>query len=343
MLSTIFFGLLANLWIVNAKLTGDNILYHSVFDRLNFSGQLEQRVAEAARQATLNILPLSAAARPEEPRPLSHLPAARDLRSLAPICESEAKHEVTADSAVVLDTETGTVLFKKDDKAPKSIASITKLATALVFLDHNPGWEYVYEIRESDRREGSKVYLAVGERAKVKDLFYLSLVASANTETVALVNSTGLKMEEFVGLMNDKARELGLTDTVFKDAVGLDAGNVSTALDVARLAKAALEMEDIRQATITKRHEFTTMSGNKISVDNTDKLLEVFAANPRIRIIGGKTGYTEEAGGCLASKWSNESGHEVISVLLGGDDRISRFSETKSLVEWVYTKFRWPE
>jgi D-alanyl-D-alanine carboxypeptidase len=343
MLISILFSLTTYLWTINFDLAKTSPMLSLLYDNYNIKQQLETRVVEVAREAGKNFLPLKAAARPEDTTTVNHLPAARDKSSLLPTRASSTDYELSVESGVAIDCSTGAVLFQKNGDHAKPIASISKLMTALVFLEHNPGWERVYQMREEDRREGSKEYLAAGEKVKIKDLFYLSLVASGNTETVALVNSTGLGLPGFVEKMNNKAAELGLANTVFKDPVGLDQGNVSTALEVAKLAQAAFAMNDIRQASITKKHEFTTLSGNKITVDNTDKLLEEFAASPQISIVGGKTGYTDEAGGCLVSKFVNKAGKEIVSVVLGSPDRNSRFSETKGLVEWAYDSYSWPE
>ncbi|MCK9401637.1 MAG: serine hydrolase [Bacteroidales bacterium] len=343
MLISILFSLTTYLWTVNFDLAKTNPILAMLYDNYGVKGQLETRVAEVAREAGRNFLPLQAAARPVDNFAANHLPAARDKASLIPTRATSTDYKLATENGVVIDSATGAVLFQKNSDRVRPIASITKLMTALVFLEHNPGWELVYQIREEDRREGSKAYFAVGEKVKVKDLFYLSLVASGNTETVALVNSAGLGLEAFVKKMNDKAVELGLANTAFKDPVGLDNGNVSTALEVAKLAQAAFAISDIRQASITKKHEFTTLTGNKITVENTDKLLDRFASDSQLKIIGGKTGYTDEAGGSLASKFNNQAGKEIISVVLGGADRSSRFSETRGLVEWIYENYRWPD
>ena len=105
-------------------------------------------------------------------------------------------------NCVALDAVSSKIFFEKNAGEPRSIASITKLMTALVFLEHNPGWESVYKIKAEDKREGGKIYLFTGESVKVKDLFYSSLIASDNVATIALVKSTGMSEEEFVKIMN---------------------------------------------------------------------------------------------------------------------------------------------
>ena len=242
--------------------------------------------------------------------------------------------------AIVMDDESGKIIFSKDANKKKAIASITKLATALVFLDNNPGWDIEYEIKYSDRVNGGKIYLFSGEKVKVKDLFYLSLVGSANTATLALVNSTGLSKSEFVKAMNKKAKELNLKNTNFVDPIGLSYLNQSTAYEVAKLAKTALANNDISRAVLSEKYSFTTAGNREKIVYNTDSLLKSFPVND-IVLLGGKTGYTDTAGYCFVGKFKNENNQEIFAVILGGEDNNYRFQKTKELVEWTYNNFSW--
>lgn len=256
-----------------------------------------------------------------------------------PVKNSEvAELDLDCGSAAVLDLKTGKILYDKNADKESPIASITKLMTALVFLDHNPGWDKVYEMQAGDRREGGKIHLFTGEKVKVKDLFYTSLVASDNVATIGLISSTGLSLEQFVAKMNEKALELGLPKTKFKDPLGLD-DNVSSALEIARLANRALQREEIKNATMTKLYEFKTQQGKTKAVYSTDDLLSVFPENG-IEIKGGKTGYTEAAGYCFVGKFSNK-GNEVISVVLNGESKDARFDHTHALVKWAYDSYSW--
>jgi len=248
--------------------------------------------------------------------------------------------EITAKSVVAIDGETEQFLFTSNPDELTPLASLTKLMTALVFLEHNPGWDTPYEIKREDRREGGRIYLFLGEKVTVKDLFHLSLVASDNTATIALAKSTGLSEEEFVKKMNEKAVSLGLNKTKFSDPVGLDNNNVSTARETAKLAKITLSLEDIRQATMSKDYRFKTSDGKGKVVSSTDYLLKNFPSNG-LKIVGGKTGYTDLAGYCFAGKFSNNSGQEIITVILGGQTSEERFQKTRDLAEWVYNNFIW--
>ena len=140
--------------------------------------------------------------------------------------------------------------------------------------------------------------------------------------------------------MNEKTKELNLTNTFFQDPTGLSDNNISTAREVANFVMKALSQKDIRQATLKTKYEFTTLGGKKKIIPSTDFLLENLPPNG-IRIIGGKTGYTVSAGYCFTGEFINDENHELISVVLDSPTYSSRFHETKDLVEWVYSNYDW--
>lgn len=231
-------------------------------------------------------------------------------------------------------------LFTEKADEVQPIASITKLMTALVFLDNNPGWDKTYTITEADKVEGGRLNLFLGDEVTVKDLFYTSLVASDNGATLALVHATGLSEAEFVKKMNSQAKKLGLAKTSFQDAVGLSEYNLSTAREVALLAQAAFKHQEISEATTRPDYLFTTLAGREKRVESTDYLL--FDSGQRtLTVLGGKTGYTEKAGYCFVGRLQDQTGREVISVVLNSQDKNGRFQDSKSLANWVFTNYNW--
>jgi D-alanyl-D-alanine endopeptidase (penicillin-binding protein 7) len=248
----------------------------------------------------------------------------------------------TASSAAFINEKTGSLLWGERSDEQHSIASITKLFTALVFLDFNPGWNKSYQLKPEDRREGGKIYLWSGDQVTVRDLFYLSLVASGNSETLALVNSTGLGEELFVKKMNEKAKELGLEKTVFYDPIGLDERNVSTAREVAKFAREALRRPEITAAVTTAKFKAIVRGGREVVVSSTDQLLSEKDSLGGLVLNGGKTGYNEQAGYCFVGKFVNQDNRPLISVVLGEASKESRFSETMRLVDWAYANLAWP-
>ncbi|MCU0679562.1 MAG: hypothetical protein MUC28_03935 [Planctomycetes bacterium] len=248
--------------------------------------------------------------------------------------------EINCLQSIAVDDSSGAVLFERDTQAAVPLASITKLVTALVFLEHNPGWEKVYELQPEDAMAGGRIYLFKGEEAKTRDFFFLSLVASANTETRALVSLSGLSPEEFIASMNIKAEELGLKATRFVDPIGLSSANVSTAREIARIVAAAFRDETIREAASTKKYEFRTSRGRAVTAQSTDTLLEIFPNNG-ITLLGGKTGFTNSAGYCFAGQFTDQAGHQITVVVLGSPSRSVSFRETKELAAWVYGNYQW--
>jgi len=248
--------------------------------------------------------------------------------------------EVSAYSAAVFDIKNKLFIFEKNSNDRLRIASITKLMTALVWLDNNPGWDQIYEIKRKDRRDGGKIYLYLGDKVTVRNLFYAMLVGSDNSATIALIHSAGLSEADFVIKMNEKAKALGLLQTRFVDPVGLSNSNISTAREVALLAQAALGRSEINQAVATEKTEFSTVAGVSKAIESTDALLNNFSDN-NIRIMGGKTGYTDLAGYCFVAKFIDASQHEIISVVLNTPSEADRFKQTAKLVRWIYDSYEW--
>lgn len=258
-----------------------------------------------------------------------------------PAATSPATIVRPASEAPFLEAEKGAVLFgsgrafvfSRQADAAQPIASISKLMTALVFLEHNPGWDEIYTIGPEDQISGGKQNLFLGEKMRLKDIFHASLVASDNGATLALVNASGLSQAEFVQAMNDKAKALGLRQTTFAEPTGLSDNNVSTAREVVLLARAAFQEEAIRQAVSRSAYEFATLEGREKYLESTDRLLG--GQDGRFRLLAGKTGYTEAAGYCFVALAQDESGRQVISAVLGGASDRSRFADSARLIDWA--------
>lgn len=254
--------------------------------------------------------------------------------------ETAEAMNLTASSGAVLLVKDNSFLYEKNSNVKQPLASITKLMTALVFLENNPGFETYYTVMPNDNVAGGKNHLFTGDTASVRDIWKTSLIASDNGATMALVHASGLDEEEFVSKMNEKAKKLGLFDTKFSEPTGLSERNVSTARDIARLAKEALSHEDIRKTTTIKDYAFSTQEGREKKISSTDYLLYSESDN-QIDILGGKTGYTEGAGYCFVGKFADENKEEIISVVLNSNGKNDRFEETRSLVNWVFDNYTW--
>ena len=248
--------------------------------------------------------------------------------------------ELEAASFAILSDDGHVWLAEKEANTVQAMASITKLMTALVFLDHNPGWESEYEIKREDLVSGGRVHLFLGDRVRVKDLFNAALVASDNGAALALARSTALSDEEFVMAMNAKARSLGLLKTNFVDPIGLGDNNVAHAKDIARLAQVALSQQDIAKAVNQENYRFNTLQGRVKFLESTDWLLSN-ENNNKIKALGGKTGYTEAAGYSFVGRFQDENGRSVVVVVLDSGGRNERFLQAQALADWAFTYCQW--
>jgi len=244
--------------------------------------------------------------------------------------------KLTAQAAAVMDKNTGTVLWQKNADEVRSLASITKLMTALVFLDNNPGWDQTLTMAKEDETGANSTNIFRDETVSIKDAFYTMLIASDNDVARALVRSTDLKSEEFVKLMNDKAKVLGLNQTSFVDPTGLSAKNVSSANDILILAKRAFSNPDIKNAASQKAYSFTTLDGKNHKINSTNHLLSGF-----LDIIAGKTGFIPDSGYCLVAEIEGDNDQRIVSVVLGSASNVDRFNDLKILSAWTLNNFVW--
>lgn len=246
-----------------------------------------------------------------------------------------------ARSVVVLDEESGEVIFEQNGHEKASIASISKLMSAMVFLDLVDDLGGYYEIKRTDIQPGGKSHLYVGDQVRRSDLLAATLIASDNTAAYALIGAASATELSFVNRMNDKAKRLGLKNTSYVEPTGLDTRNVSSAGDVARILKQSMLYDEIKNVVDRPSFEFATKAGKTVKLRSTDELIDDYPSRGDIRILGGKTGYNEAAGFCFASRFERKGDDHIITVILGASTTASRFSETKKLVNWVYDNYSW--
>lgn len=271
-----------------------------------------------------------------------NFPVAADVVRAPTKINPESIGVVTAaTTALVMDSESGAVLFEKNVDEARSIGSMTKLMTALIFLSGNPDQGAVVTIESSDYREGGKQHIPTGQAVTVKDLLLASLVSSDNTATAALARLSGFSESDFVARMNEKAAEIGMQQTTFADPTGLSSDNRSTAPDLVIMLRAALQNESIRFATEQASATITDISGNTYQLENTNELLNGFVNQDPYKIIGGKTGYLPEAGYCLGVEAQKDGGKEIFVVVLGSDSAAGRLRDVKALTVWTYNNFEW--
>lgn len=236
---------------------------------------------------------------------------------------------VYARNAIIVDPATDQVLYEKASSRSVPIASLTKLMTALVFLEQKPDLRRDVEITRTELYGGGQTQLRRGEMVSLHDLLHMSLMCSDNVATRVLARESGLGREAFLARMNERAREMGLVNTHYVEFTGLDERNVSTAADVARLLQKSQEHYLIREITTTPTYVFTSASPVRThQIVNTNRLLR----SGRYEVNCGKTGYINEAGYCFATSIRNK-GRDLIAVVLGAPTAATRFADVIRLVQ----------
>lgn len=242
--------------------------------------------------------------------------------------------DVRAEAAIIYNPETGEVLWENHSKDQRSMASITKVMTALVFLESETPLSTPVKVQRSDVLAASTTYLRNGFELPAEDLLNLLLVGSDNAAARALARSSNIGYENFIRRMNEKAKELGLESTSYVEPSGLSSDNVSSAYDLARLI--AYAAADERIGSIMRKTSFTTQVGRRtISANSTNQIVR----SGDIDVVGGKTGFIGRSGYCLATLLRlPQSGQQVAFVVLGAKSNASRFWETRHLFNWMTTR-----
>jgi serine-type D-Ala-D-Ala endopeptidase (penicillin-binding protein 7) len=242
--------------------------------------------------------------------------------------------DVRAAAAIIYDPDTNQVLWEENSQSPRSIASITKVMTATVFLESNPDVTQPVTITRSDVFQASTTHLRANDKVTTDDLLHLLLIASDNAAARALARVSPHGSEGFIRRMNDKAAELGLDSTHYADPSGLLSDNTSTAYDMARLITNA--SQDDRISSIMRTYEYTVYSGRgPITFHSTNHLL----GRSDVDVRAGKTGFISKAGYCLATVLRlPESGQNVAVVVFGARSNAGRFMESRNLFNWVSSK-----
>lgn len=244
-------------------------------------------------------------------------------------------------SGLVIDAGTGQILWEKNAEAERAMASLTKLMTGLVFLEHQPagGLEHLHTVTAQENNIISpNLNIASGTQVRTFDLLRAMLVGSDNNAAVALAHATEIKEVDFIRLMNAKAQALGMQHTQYHDVTGLSAENRTTAKDLAILLNTVIQYPELREPMGMAEHLMELSESKRIlKVRSTDPLL----LDKEINIIAGKTGYTEEAGYCLAVAAENAEGRRIIALVLGAETEAGRAETIKELVQWTFENYQW--
>jgi serine-type D-Ala-D-Ala endopeptidase (penicillin-binding protein 7) len=242
--------------------------------------------------------------------------------------------DLRAAAAIIYSPETGEVLWEENSQDQRSIASITKVMTATVFLENNPDLSEPVTVVRSDVFRASTTFLRQGDKLTTGDLLHLLLIASDNAAARALARVSPHGSIGFISRMNEKAEELGLKSTHYADPSGLLSENVSSAYDMARLITNA--SSDERISGIMRMPEYTVHTARRnITFRSTNHLVR----KGEVDVRAGKTGFISKAGYCLATLLRLPQGnHEVAVVVLGARSNAGRFLETQNLFNWLSSK-----
>jgi D-alanyl-D-alanine endopeptidase (penicillin-binding protein 7) len=238
--------------------------------------------------------------------------------------------DVRAAAAIIFSPVTGQILYEENSQDKRSIASITKVMTALVYLEDNPDLTADVSVERSDVYAASTTYLKANDHLTSGELLHLLLIASDNGAARALARTSHGGTPQFVERMNEKAIELGLQNTSFADPSGLNPDNVSSAFDLSHLITFAAS--DDRIASIMRTPTYTVVTSRRnIPIHSTNHLLTA----GDVDVMGGKTGFIGKAGYCLATLLRLPQGNPVAVVILGARSNNGRFWETRHLFKWL--------
>ena len=242
--------------------------------------------------------------------------------------------DVRAAAAIIYDPDTNQVLWEENSQSQRSIASITKMMTAVVFMENDPDLSQPVVIARSDVFQASTTHLHTNDHVTTGDLLHLLLIASDNAAARALARVSMYGTEGFVGRMNEKAAEFGLETTQYADPSGLLSENVSSAYDMARLITHV--SADDRITSIMRTPEYTVHTGRRsITFHSTNHLL----GRSDVDVRAGKTGFISKSGYCLATLLRlPQSDQQVAVVVLGARSNAGRFMETRNLFTWLSSK-----
>ena len=270
--------------------------------------------------------------------PQPKAPATNRLEFTEPdqgIAARQRELKLRSAAALVIEVGEGQLLYAKNTDAVMPIASITKLMTAMVVLDAALPLDEPITIQPADvdTLKGTRSRLKVGMTLTRRELLKLALMASENRAAAALARSYPGGIQAFVPAMNQKAKDLGMPDTRFLDATGLNPGNVSTAHDLAMMVNAGYQYSLIR--------EFTTSDSHRIAVQGRRYQRVVAFRNSNGLVRSGhwdiglsKTGYISEAGRCLVMQ-ATIAAKPVIIVLLDSWGKLSRIADANRIKHWV--------
>lgn len=245
-----------------------------------------------------------------------------------------------AKSAIMIEASTGKIIFEKNSKEKLAMASMTKMMSLLLIMENiengNIKWnEMVTASENASSMGGSQIFLQTGEQMSVEDLVKGICIASGNDATVAMAERIGGTEENFVKMMNDKAKELGLQNTHFVNSYGFDADDhYSSAYDMAMIAKELVKHKKILEFSGTYEDYLRKDTANSFWLVNTNKLVRYYNGAD-----GLKTGFTDKAMYCLTAT-AKKNNMRLITVVMGEPNSTTRSSETATMLDYGFNTYK---
>lgn len=251
-----------------------------------------------------------------------------------------------AESAVLMDADTGRILYGKEERKIRPMASTTKVMTCILALEKTDGNEIVEVSSRAASQPDVQLNMQKGEQYYLKDLLYSLMLKSHNDTAVAIAEHVGGSVEKFADMMNEKAVQIGCTQTHFVTPNGLDAEDeegihATTARDLALLMRYAIQNQDFLTIAQTTDYNFSDLSGNRTFVlHNTNALLGTMDG-----ILAGKTGFTAGAGYCYVCAVKREDRTFVIALLASGwpSHKNYKYEDTAKLVQYAFDQYHYYE
>lgn len=259
-----------------------------------------------------------------------------EIDAIVKAAEIESAVTIHAKSAILIERSTGAVLFEENADMQTAPASITKIMTLLLVMEAMEAGKFTLDTEVTATEHacsmgGSQIWLEPGEVMTVDELLRATAIASANDTSVALAELVAGSEEAFVNQMNERAAELGMENTVFKNASGLDAeGHLSTARDIAIMSAELLKHELIKKYTTVW---MDSLRDGETELTNTNRLVRFYKG-----CTGLKTGSTDVAGCCLSAS-AERGGMELISVTLGSANNNERFAAARKLLDFGFANY----
>ena len=252
--------------------------------------------------------------------------------------EKESNSELikNAISGLLIEPTTGEIIYEKDKDKQVAVASMTKMMAQIIILENienkKINWKDIVTVsKNASNMGGSQIYLADGEKMSVRDLFKGISMASANDATVAMAEYISGSEEKFVEQMNQKTKELGLKNTIFKNSTGLDEeGHLSSAYDMGMIAKELLKHKQILDFSGVYEDYLRQDTPNKFWLVNTNKLVRIYNGAD-----GLKTGHTDAAKYCIAAT-AKKDDMRLIAIVLGEENATIRNKETSELLDYGF-------